>query len=191
MRIAHPMTFTLPHSPITKLFRIGTHYYPSLFSPILSLNNPHSFLTTVALMASNSSADVDAKSGFTRPEMYKENLAGTVDAYDRHVFLCYKNHLAWPPRVEASDDDPLVKRVASAWKNRKNELAVKVSAVSFAILLVPPRAVRARMRNFLYFDFSGFGFCCLQTKITVCEAREEAGFSDGDLLIFPDMIKYR
>ncbi|TKY50473.1 Altered inheritance of mitochondria protein 32 [Spatholobus suberectus] len=96
----------------------------------------------------------DQKHGFSRPEMYKENLAGTVDAYDRHVFLCYKNHLTWPPRVEASDADPLPKRLANVWKARKNDIAVK-------------------------------------TKITVCEAREEAGFSDGDVLVFPDMIKYK
>lgn len=30
-----------------------------------------------------------------------------------------------------------------------------------------------------------------QTKITVCEAREEDGLVDGDVLIFPEMIKYR
>ncbi|TKY46480.1 sucrose cleavage like protein [Spatholobus suberectus] len=71
-------------------------------------------------------------------------LSSTVDAYDRHVFLCY----AWPPRVEVSDADPLPKRVANFWKARKNDIAVK-------------------------------------TKITVSEAREEAGFSDGDVLIFP------
>ncbi|WJX65309.1 hypothetical protein P8452_49989 [Trifolium repens] len=31
----------------------------------------------------------------------------------------------------------------------------------------------------------------VKTKITVCEAREEYGFFDGDVLIFPEMIKYR
>ncbi|XP_061343843.1 altered inheritance of mitochondria protein 32-like [Gastrolobium bilobum] len=105
------------------------------------------------MASENLSAD-DATNGFTRPEMYTENLSGTVDAYDRHVFLCYKSHESWPPRVEASDADPLPKLVAATWKARKNDIAVK-------------------------------------TKITVCEAREEAGFSDGDVLIFPEMIKYR
>ncbi|KAE9588927.1 hypothetical protein Lal_00012531 [Lupinus albus] len=105
-------------------------------------------------MASDSSTLHDAVNGFTRPEMNSENLAGTVDAYDRHIFICYKNHLSWPPRLEASDDDPLPKLVAARLKARKNEIAVK-------------------------------------TKITVCEAREEAGFYDGDVLIFPEMIKYR
>ncbi|XP_020207129.1 altered inheritance of mitochondria protein 32 [Cajanus cajan] len=105
-------------------------------------------------MASENAAADDAVNGFTRPEMYTENLAGTVDAYDRHVFLCYKSHVSWPSRIEASDSDPLPKRVAAAFKARKNDITVK-------------------------------------TKITVCEAREEAGFSDGDVLIFPEMIKYR
>ncbi|CAJ2665300.1 unnamed protein product [Trifolium pratense] len=96
----------------------------------------------------------DAKHGFSRPEMYKQNLAGTVESYDRHVFLCYKNHKTWHPRVEASKDDPLPKCIATAFKARKNDIVVK-------------------------------------TKITVCEAREEDDFFDGDVLIFPDMIKYR
>ncbi|KAB1209114.1 Altered inheritance of mitochondria protein 32 [Morella rubra] len=55
----------------------------------------------------------DEKYGFQRPEMYKETLAGTVGAYDRH------------------------------------------------------------------------------TNLTVCEGREGTDFSNGDVLIFPDMIKYR
>ncbi|KAK7293437.1 hypothetical protein RJT34_16302 [Clitoria ternatea] len=106
-------------------------------------------------MASDNPTVVDdATNGFTRPEMYKENLAGTVDAYDRHVFLCYKSHVAWPPRVESSDADPFPKLVAATWKARRNDMPLK-------------------------------------TKITVCEAREEAGFSDGDVLIFPEMIRYR
>ncbi|KAK7395793.1 hypothetical protein VNO78_16363 [Psophocarpus tetragonolobus] len=99
-------------------------------------------------------AEDPAVNGFTRPEMYTETLAGTVDSYERHVFLCYKRHVSWPPRIEASDADPLPKRVAAAWKARKTDMPLK-------------------------------------TKITVCEAREEAGFSDGDVLIFPEMIRYR
>ncbi|RDY09957.1 hypothetical protein CR513_05588 [Mucuna pruriens] len=105
-------------------------------------------------MASENPTADDATSGFTRPEMYTENLAGTVDAYDRHVFLCYKSHMSWPPRIEDSDADPLPKLVAATSKARKKDMAVK-------------------------------------TKITVCDALEEAGFSDGDVLIFPEMIKYR
>ncbi|KAG5038106.1 hypothetical protein JHK86_018946 [Glycine max] len=67
----------------------------------------------------------DAKHGFSWPEMYKENLAGTLEAYDRHVFLCYKSHLAWPPRLEAFDADALPLRVATVWRARKNDITVK------------------------------------------------------------------
>ncbi|CAK8533762.1 unnamed protein product [Lathyrus sativus] len=122
---------------------------------ISHFNSKSNFLLlSSATMSSTTTADADAKHGFSRPEMYTETLAGTVQPYDRHVFLCYKNHRVWPPRVEASNDDPLVKRVATAFKARKNDIVVK-------------------------------------TNITVCEAREEDGFSDGDLLIFPEMVKYR
>ena len=72
------------------------------------------------------SAD-DEKHGFRRPEMYSTNLAGTVDAYDRHVFLCYKSPEAWASRVENSESDPLPKLLASALKARKNDITVKVS----------------------------------------------------------------
>eukprot|EP00256_Glycine_max_P061458 XP_014630587.1 eugenol synthase 1 [Glycine max] len=68
----------------------------------------------------------DAKHGFSWPEMYKENLAGTLEAYDRHVFLCYKSHLAWPPRLEAFDADALPLRVATVWRARKNDITVKI-----------------------------------------------------------------
>ena len=43
------------------------------------------------LPAANSNVVEDEKFSFQRPEMFMENLAGTVGAYDRHVFLCYKS----------------------------------------------------------------------------------------------------
>ncbi|XP_057447401.1 uncharacterized protein LOC130739183 isoform X3 [Lotus japonicus] len=122
------------------------------FSRLIRTSLSHSDHNPLILIPAAATMTSDANHGFSRPEMYKDNLAGTVDAYHRHVFLCYKNHHAWPARVEA---DSLPKRVADAWKARKNLIAVK------------------------------------QTKITVCEAREEDDFSQGDVLIFPDMIKYR
>lgn len=99
------------------------------YAPILSRCNRR-----FSTMASPVAVADDAKNGFSRPEMYKENLAGTVDAYDRHVFLCYKNHAVWPPRIEASDADPLPKRLAGVWKARKNDIAVKVWFLSFDLL---------------------------------------------------------
>ncbi|KAL6507299.1 hypothetical protein OROGR_023494 [Orobanche gracilis] len=95
-----------------------------------------------------------AKYGFDRGEMYKSNLAGSVDPYDRHVFLCYKSHESWPSRVEDSDSDPLPKLLASSLQTRKNDISVK-------------------------------------TRLTICEGSDDVNFSDGDVLIFPEMIVYR
>ncbi|CAH1421128.1 unnamed protein product [Lactuca virosa] len=98
--------------------------------------------------------DDDVKFGFQRPEMYTENLSGSVHPYERHVLLCYKTREDWPDRVESSDSDLLPKRLAGATKERKNDIPVK-------------------------------------TLITIFEGNAATGFSDGDVLIFPDMIKYR
>ncbi|KAF8399772.1 hypothetical protein HHK36_015642 [Tetracentron sinense] len=102
----------------------------------------------------DSSNTDDFEYGFKRPEMYKETLAGTVDPYDRHVFLCYKSAESWPARVEGAEFEPLPGLLFAALKSRKNEIHGK-------------------------------------TRLTVCEGRDGTEFSNGDILIFPEMIKYR
>lgn len=77
----------------------------------------------------NGEADEDFKYGFQRPEMYKGSIAGTVDAYDRHVFLCFKSPEDWLPRVEASDLDLLPKLFASSLRTRKDDIAIKVGFI--------------------------------------------------------------
>ncbi|XP_042502632.1 uncharacterized protein LOC122079912 [Macadamia integrifolia] len=96
----------------------------------------------------------DLKYGFQRPEMYKSSLAGTVDPYDRHVFLCYKNAESWPSRVEAAEFDRLPSLLAAALKSRKNEIQGKI-------------------------------------RLTICEGRDGTESTNGDVLIFPDMVRYR
>ena len=105
----------------------------SLLSAPLSLSLSLSS-STMAGAAENSSSVVAAAAaadevefGFERPEMYKGKLAGTVDPYDRHVFLCYKSYDSWPSRVEESDSDSLPKLLSGALKARKNDIKVKVS----------------------------------------------------------------
>lgn len=71
-------------------------------------------------------SDEDEKFGFRRKEMYESNLAGTVNPYERHVFLCHKSPEAWVPRVEGPESDPLPKLFAGALKARKDEFPVKV-----------------------------------------------------------------
>ena len=68
----------------------------------------------------------DEKFGFRREEMYQSSLAGTVSAYDRHVFLCYKTPEAWPSHLEASDSDALPRLLSAALKARKDDISVKV-----------------------------------------------------------------
>ncbi|KAF8075661.1 hypothetical protein N665_1073s0009 [Sinapis alba] len=85
--------------------------------------------------------------GFKRQEMYTGTLAGSVGPYGRHVFLCYKSHETWLPRVET---EGLPQRFAKSFKDRRADFAVK-------------------------------------TNLTVCGGGE----SDGDVLIFPEMIRYK
>ncbi|XVE84035.1 hypothetical protein DITRI_Ditri16bG0136300 [Diplodiscus trichospermus] len=93
------------------------------------------------------SAEDAAKFGFNREEMYSSNLVGTVNPYDRHVFLRHKSYTDWAARVE---EDLLPKLLSSALKSRKNDIPLK-------------------------------------TLLTVIEGQQ----SDGDVLIFPEMIKYK
>ncbi|GMH15009.1 hypothetical protein Nepgr_016850 [Nepenthes gracilis] len=102
-------------------------------------------------------ADDSVKYGFERPEMYSISLAGTVDPFDRHVFLCYKNYESWPSHLEKSEIDLLPKLLFSALKSRKDDMKVK-------------------------------------TRLTVCGGCKSCDgneCSDGDIFIFPELIKYR
>ncbi len=85
---------------------------------------------------SSSSASLDSSSafagsneshGFGRPEMFKSALVGSVDHYERHVFLCYKDASSWPAKVEAADYDPLPHSLVTALKTRKSTMPVKVN----------------------------------------------------------------
>lgn len=112
---------------------ISAAIYPAVSSTFPLSRSRHLTLALAFTMASDNLSTLpnhnedDEKYGFQRPEMYKETLAGTVGAYDRHVFLCYKSPEAWPSRVEGSDSDPLPKLFASALKARKEDMSLKVS----------------------------------------------------------------
>ncbi|KAG6592105.1 hypothetical protein SDJN03_14451, partial [Cucurbita argyrosperma subsp. sororia] len=96
----------------------------------------------------------DAEFGFSRPEFRQSPLAGTVDFYDRHVFLCYKNPQVWPPRIEAAEFDRLPRLLSAAVMSRKGDMKK-------------------------------------ETRLTICEGHDGTETSNGDVLIFPDMIRYR
>lgn len=96
----------------------------------------------------------DSEFGFQRSEMNQLPLAGTVQIYERHVFLCYKNPQVWPSHVEAAEFDRLPRLLTATLKAKKSEMAKK-------------------------------------TRLTICEGEDGTESSNGDVLIFPDMIRYR
>ncbi|KAF8409753.1 hypothetical protein HHK36_005832 [Tetracentron sinense] len=97
-----------------------------------------------------SGSNSDVELGFLR----QSSLVGTVQIYDRHVFLCYKNPQVWPPHVEAAEFDRLPRLLSAALMARKGEMKK-------------------------------------QTRLTICEGHDGTETSNGDVLIFPDMIRYR
>ncbi|CAH9083686.1 unnamed protein product [Cuscuta europaea] len=96
----------------------------------------------------------DAEFGFSRPDFRQSPLVGTVEFYERHVFLCYKNPQVWPPHIEATEFDRLPRLLAAALSAR-----------------------RTHMNR--------------ETRLTICEGHDGTETSNGDVLIFPDMIRYR
>uniref|UniRef100_A0A6V7QRN8 Altered inheritance of mitochondria protein 32 n=1 Tax=Ananas comosus var. bracteatus TaxID=296719 RepID=A0A6V7QRN8_ANACO len=96
----------------------------------------------------------DAEFGFQRPEFGRETLAGTVQFYERHVFLCYKTPQVWPSHLEAAESDRLPRLFSAALAARKGDMKKK-------------------------------------TRLTLCEGEDGTESSNGDVLIFPDMIRYR
>lgn len=102
-----------------------------------------------------SNTDDDLKYGFQRQDMYKSSLAGTVDEYGRHVFLCYKSPDNWPASVEDPEFDPIPRLLSSALKSLNKQFHGKI-------------------------------------RLTLFEGRDGSReSSNGDILIFPDMIRYR
>ncbi|KAL1188406.1 hypothetical protein V5N11_027465 [Cardamine amara subsp. amara] len=83
-----------------------------------------------------------------------DKLVGTVQFYERHVFLCYKKPSVWPARIEASEFDRLPRLLSSVVSARKSHMKK-------------------------------------ETLLTICEGHDGTETSNGDVLIFPDMIRYR
>ncbi|PKU71022.1 hypothetical protein MA16_Dca018640 [Dendrobium catenatum] len=65
--------------------------------------------------------------GFGRSEFGRDSLVGTVQLYDRHVFLRHKSPEFWLPNVESAKSDRLPQLLAAALKARKGDMKKKVS----------------------------------------------------------------
>lgn len=64
---------------------------------------------------------------FSDADFSLEKLAGTVQFYERHVFLCYKKPSVWPARIEASEFDRLPRLLSSVISARKSSMTKEVS----------------------------------------------------------------
>nr|POF22851.1 altered inheritance of mitochondria protein 32 [Quercus suber] len=115
----------------------------------LTFTNPSSSSSPITV-----SDPLDAEFGFSRPDFRTSQLAGSVEFYQRHVFLCYKNPQVWPSKIEDSEFD-------------------QVPRLLFAAVM----ARKADMNK--------------ETRLTICEGHDGTETSNGDVLIFPDMIRYR
>ncbi|KAL0399103.1 UNVERIFIED_CONTAM: Altered inheritance of mitochondria protein 32 [Sesamum radiatum] len=125
---------------------------------LLSGHHPSSASSPIAVSEADSylldASQIGTEYGFSRPDFRQGPLVGTVELYERHVFLCYKNPQVWPPRIEAAEFDRLPRLLAAALAARKPDMK-------------------------------------RQTRLTICEGRDGTETSNGDVLIFPDMIRYR
>ncbi|KAM6552571.1 hypothetical protein CsatB_013333 [Cannabis sativa] len=95
-----------------------------------------SFQNDGLLTADTSGSNSDAEFGFSRPDFRSTQLVGTVDLYQRHVFLCYKNPQVWPPRIEAAEFDRLPRLLSAAVLARKSDMKKEVHIFSY-VLMVP------------------------------------------------------
>ncbi|TKY57412.1 Altered inheritance of mitochondria protein 32 [Spatholobus suberectus] len=145
------LTFTIPSS--------SSHSSPITVSDQLDsyLTDPRSAsgsFQNEGLLSAGEAAAADPDFGFSRPDFRQSPLAGTVEFYQRHVFLCYKNPRVWPPRIEAAEFDRLPRLLYAAVVARKSHMKK-------------------------------------ETRLTICEGHDGTETSNGDVLIFPDMVRYR
>ncbi|KAH9652373.1 Sucrase-like protein [Citrus sinensis] len=207
-----PLTFA-SSSPITVSDQLDNNsYHTDPSSHIGSTSN--SFQNDTFLSESSASINLDVEFGFSRPEFRLCQLAGTVDFYERHVFVCYKNPSVWPPRIEAAEFDRLPRLLSAAVGARKpdmkRELCDLVSVIGsgiFCRLIVFScgefQEHLGVIRHFGSSHLPVYGLPqvsdnvnvwsanCYKTRLTICEGHDGTETSNGDVLIFPDMIRYR
>ncbi|BFG33560.1 hypothetical protein CerSpe_198340 [Prunus speciosa] len=144
------LTFTNPSTSSSPII-ISDPFDSFLSDPNSHIGSASGSFQNEGLLADTSS---DAEFGFSRPEFRTSQLAGTVEFYQRHVFLCYKNPQVWPPRIEAAEFDRLPRLLYAAVMARRGDMKK-------------------------------------ETRLTICEGHDGTETSNGDVLIFPDMIRYR
>ncbi|BBH04398.1 Sucrase/ferredoxin-like family protein [Prunus dulcis] len=164
------LTFTNPSTSSSPII-ISDPFDSFLSDPNSHIGSASGSFQNEGLLADTSS---DAEFGFSRPEFRTSQLAGTVEFYQRHVFLCYKNPQVWPPRIEAAEFDRLPRLLYAAVMARRGDMKKESVEMGFICFV-----------DCLFLE----GY--FQTRLTICEGHDGTETSNGDVLIFPDMIRYR
>ncbi|RVX14693.1 hypothetical protein CK203_012006 [Vitis vinifera] len=126
-----PLTFINPSSsPITVSSAEGDSF---LLEPASQIGSASGSFQNEGLLSGGDGTS-DAEFGFSRPDFRQSPLAGTVQLYDRHVFLCYKHPQVWPPRIEAAEFDRLPRLLSAALMARKSEMKKQVCESVFSVL---------------------------------------------------------
>lgn len=130
--LSYTNNLSLPCSPITVSDLLEPHYLPDPSSSLFGSASNSYQNDSVLLIDSTTTSGSDAEFGFSRPDFRQSPLAGTVQLYHRHVFLCYKNPSVWPPRIEAAEFDRLPRLLSAAVTARKGDMKNEVCfSVSF------------------------------------------------------------
>ncbi|XP_010536751.1 PREDICTED: uncharacterized protein LOC104811674 [Tarenaya hassleriana] len=145
-----PLSFTSNPSSASSPITVSDHLDSFLGEPT---SRSGSFQNE-SLLGGGGESISDSDFGFSRPDFRSSQLAGTVQFYERHVFLCYKKPSVWPARIEAAEFDRLPRLLSATVSARKGKMKK-------------------------------------ETRLTVCEGHDGTETSNGDVLIFPDMIRYR
>jgi len=96
---------------------------------------------------------------FSDVDFALDKLAGTVQFYERHVFLCYKKPSVWPARIEASEFDRLPRLLSSVISARKSSMKKEVILFWGTKFKVPEFTVvlsSLRSENLCSFGLHGF-----------------------------------
>lgn len=151
------LTFPTNPSSTSSPITVSDHLDRYLQDPSSHIGSASGSYSNEGLLAAEtaSPSNSDVEFGFSRPDFRQQSpISGTVQFYQRHVFLCYKSPSVWPPRIEAAEFDRLPRLLSAAVLARKADM-IK------------------------------------ETRLTICEGHDGTETSNGDVLIFPDMIRYR
>ncbi|XP_022716716.1 uncharacterized protein LOC111275575 [Durio zibethinus] len=151
------LTFPINPSSSSSPITLSEHLESFLQDPTSHIGSASGSYSNEGLLATEitSPCNNDVEFGFSRPDFRQQSpISGTVQYYQRHVFLCYKNQSVWPRRIEAAEFDRLPRLLSAAVLARKTDMKK-------------------------------------ETRLTICEGHDGTETSNGDVLIFPDMIRYR